>query len=167
MEYKFTQELNEKDYMAYVNQQLLSYFFRPINIALYVVIVGYLGFMLITQFSYIVLLMFAMIVLLNLTLWFYTKRRAKKFFKENQNLIRMTLTFKEDELVYKNTDGDVVKSWVDFTRVKESEEYFYLAVDKQSGLIIVKRYLSSEALAFFNKVITEKIDQKKLKLLKK
>ena len=53
----YLQELNEKDYMAYVTHQLLSYFFRPINIAMYVVIIGYMVFMLITTTNPIIFLM--------------------------------------------------------------------------------------------------------------
>lgn len=164
MEYEITQELNEKDYMAYVTNQLMSYFLRPINVGMYVVILGYMAYMLITTQNWVIILMIVAILALNLVLIFYTRNRAKKFFKKNQDLIKMNFTFKEDTLVYKNSDGNLEKNWYEFSSAKENEEYIFLTVTKQSGLIIVKRFLTSDALTFLYGRINTHINPKKVKL---
>lgn len=164
MEFEVKQELNEKDYMAYVTNQLMSYFLRPINIGLYVVILGYMGYMLITTKEWIIILMVVAILGLNLLLIFYTRNKAKKFFKKNQDLIRMEFIFKEDMLIYKNVDGDLEKHWYEFTSARESEEYIYLSVNKQSGLIVVKRFLNSDALSFLYSRINTHMNPKRVKL---
>lgn len=164
MEYEVTQELNEKDYMAYVTNQLMSYFLRPINVIMYVVILSYMGYVLVTTQNYVILLMILAIVVLNLILIFFTRGRAKKFFKQNQELIRMQLTFKDDILVYRNSDGDLEKFWYEFIGARESDDYIYLSVNKQSGLIIVKRFLSSDALNYLYGRLKEHVNPKKIKL---
>ena len=79
----------------------------------------------------------------------------------------MELVFKDEVLVYRNSDGNLEKNWYEFAKAKESDEYIYLAISKQSGLIIVKRQISSDALAFLYSRLKEHIVPKNLKLQNK
>jgi hypothetical protein len=167
MNYEVNQTLTREDYMAYVTNQLYNYFFRPFNLIIFGVIIIYLLIVPIFTENYGFMLIAVGAIALNALLIFYTRSRAKKFYDKNQDLIKMELLIEENELVYKNTDGNLTKKWFEFESVKETEEYFFLNVNRQSGLIIVKRELSPEGSAFLVEKLKASIKPKKLKLLNK
>ena len=162
MEYDVIQKLKEEDYIAYVNHQLLSYFFRPLNIVMYGLIIAYAVYSIIATQNLFVLVILGALGLLNYFMIYTTRRRAKKFYNQNQDLIGMELTFKEDNLVYKNTDGELTKFWYEFTGAKETEKYIYLTLRGQGGLIIVKETAGTDAITFLKEKIKQHINPKKV-----
>lgn len=167
MKYEINQTLTKEDYMAYVTNQLYNYFFRPFNVIIFSVILVYLLIVPFFTQNYGFMLIALGAILLNVLLIVYTRHRAKKFFEKNQDLISMNLVLEDQELVYKNIDGNLSKKWFEFDNVKETEDYIFLNVNRQSGLIIVKRELSVEAKQFLLEKVSASLPAKKVKLLNK
>lgn len=167
MKYEINQTLTKEDYMAYVTNQLYNYFFRPFNVIIFSVILVYLLIVPFFTQNYGFMLIALGAILLNVLLIVYTRHRAKKFFEKNQDLISMNLVLEDQELVYKNIDGNLSKKWFEFDNVKETEDYIFLNVNRQSGLIIVKRELSAEAKQFLLEKVSASLPAKKVKLLNK
>ncbi len=164
MNYEVKQKLNEEDYLSFVNHQLLSYFFRPLNVVMYGLIIGYALYAIITTLNFFVLIILAALGLLNFIMIYTTKRRAKKFYEQNESLIKMELEFKDEHLVYKNADGELTKFWYEFTSAKETDKHIYLSLKGQGGLIIIKEAAGTEAVEFLKKQIRENVPAKKVKL---
>lgn len=164
MEYEVKQKLSFEDYMAYVNNQLISYFFRPLNIVMYGLIVAYALYAIIIEGSLFVLAILVGLGALNYLMILTTRRRAKKFYNENENMIAMELVFKEDQLVYKNADGELSKFWYEFTAAKETEKHIFLSLKGSGGLIFVKDAAAPEAVAFLKERMKKFMNPKKVKL---
>ena len=93
-----------------------------------------------------------------------TRRRAKKFYSQNENLIAMELEFKEEHLIYKNTEGELTKFWYEFTAAKETDKHIYLSLKGQGGLIVIKQAAGSDAVNFLRQQIKKNVPAKKVKL---
>lgn len=165
MEFEVNQKLTLEDYLAYVNHQLMSYFFRPLNLIMYGLIIVYSVYSIITINNFFILIILAALAGLNYFMIYTTRRRAKKFYSQNENLIAMELIFKEENLVYKNTDGELTKFWYEFTGAKETDKHIFLALKGQGGLIVVKSAVTPDAIGFLKDRISKNVNSKKVKFL--
>ncbi len=62
---------------------------------------------------------------------------------------------------------NTLKNWPEFYRVKETKDYLFVYVNQQSGLVLVKREIPSDAYRFILEQLEQHVISKRLKLLKK
>jgi len=167
MNYTFTQNVTKEDYVAFVTNHIFLSFLRPFNLILFIISVGYL---LVTPlltndftFFFVGLGIFAFIFLLAL----FVRRNAKKTYEKNADSFSMTYTIDDESLKYQTKDGELVKKWPEFFRVKETQDYLFVYVNQHSGMVLVKREIPSDAYRFLLDQLKQHVIAKRLKLLKK
>ncbi len=167
MNYTFTQNVTKEDYVAFVTNHIFLSFLRPFNLILFVISVGYL---LVTPFLtgdftffFVGLGIFAFIFLLAL----FVRRNAKKTYERNPDSFTMTYDVDDEALKYMTREGELVKNWPEFYRVKETKDYLFVYVNQHSGLVLVKREIPSDAYRFILQQLEQHVIAKRLKLLKK
>jgi len=167
MNYTFTQNVTKEDYVAFVTNHIFLSFLRPFNLILFIVSVGYL---LATPFLtgdftffFVGLGIFAFIFLLAL----FVRRNAKKSYDKNPEGFTMTYEVNEESLKYMTLEGELIKKWPEFYRVKETKDYLFVYINQHSGLVLVKREIPSDAYRFILEQLEQHVITKRLKLLKK
>lgn len=169
MEYTFTQEVSKEDYVSFVNNHMKLSFLKPVNILLFVVSIGYLTIspflMPADERSYTFSFVGIGILVLLIGMVFYARRNAEKQYDKSENEFTMTYEVNDDGLIYKLQDGNVDKKWYEFYMAMETEKYLYVYVNKNSGMVIVKRAATFEAIAFIKSKLKEHVKPKKLKLM--
>lgn len=167
MKYTFTQNVTKEDYVAFVTNHIFLSFLRPFNLILFIISVGYL---LVTPFLtgdftffYVGIGIFAFIFLLAL----FVRRNAKKTYERNPESFTMTYVVDDESLTYMTREGELVKNWPEFYRVKETNDYLFVYINQHSGLVLVKREIPSDAYRFIVEQLKQHVIAKRLKLLKK
>lgn len=167
MEYTFSQHVTREDYVAFVTNHMKISFFKPFNIVLFVVSIGYLmlsPFILGTgEFNF--LFIGLGLVALLAGMFFYAKRNAKKQYDKNPDSFNMSYEVNDEALVYIFTEQNITKKWIEFYSAAETEEYLYIYVNKNSGLVLVKRDIPNDALNFVKDKIRLHLNAKRIKLL--
>jgi len=169
MEYTFTQEVTKEDYVSFVNNHMKLSFLKPVNIVLFAVSIGYLTIspflMPADERSYTFSFIGLGILALLIGMMFYARKNAEKQYDKSENDFTMTYEVNEDGLIYKLNDGNVDKKWYDFYMAMENEKYLYVYVNKNSGMVIVKRAATIEAINFVKAKLKLHVKPKRLKLM--
>ena len=168
MEYEFTQSVKKDDYVAFVVNHMKYSFLKPVNIILFSVSIGYLIIspFLVTSgerdftFTFVG---FGLIILL-IGLMMFAKKNAAKQYEKSGGELKMTYQINDDALVYKVAEGDISKLWYEFYSVMETEDYLYIYVNKQRGMVILKNALNSDALDFVKRKLKENLKPRRIKL---
>ncbi len=169
MEYKFTQKVTKEDYVSFVTNHMKVSFLKPLNIALFVVSIGYLTvspFLLPADernftFTFIGI---GILLLLIVMVW-YAKRNAEKQYDKSESEFTMSYEVNEEGLVYIVSEGNIEKKWIEFYSAVENEQYLYIYVNKNSGMVIVKRDVDDAAINFVKEKLRLHVKAKRLKLL--
>ena len=169
MEYSFTQEVTKEDYVSFVNNHMKLSFLKPVNILLFVVSIGYLTIspflMPAGERSYTFSFIGIGILVLLIGMVFYARKNAEKQYDKADNEFKMTYEVNEEGLIYKLTEGNIEKKWHDFYMAMENEKYLYVYVNKNSGMVIVKRAATFEAIDFVKSKLKLHVKPRRLKLL--
>lgn len=169
MEYEFSQKVSRDDYIAFVTNHIKKSFLKLSNILLFTISIGYLvisPFVLGEQdftFMYIGLGIVALLT----AMVFYVRKNAGKTYDRNPDAFDMTYRLDEEKLTYIVPEGEIEKPWEEFHSLYETEDYLYLYVNKNSGLVFVKSQVTSEQLAFIIGHGKVNMKPKHIKLLKK
>lgn len=168
MNYSFTQNVTKDDYVAFVTNHIFLSFLRPFNLVLFVISVGYLlatPFLTGGDFTFffVGLGIFVFIFLLAM----FVRRNAKKTYDRNPDGFTMTYEVDDQSLKYMTREGELVKNWPEFYRVKETNDYLFVYINQHSGLVLVKREIPSDAYRFILQQLEQHVIAKRLKLLKK
>lgn len=168
MDYRFDQKVAKEDYLAFVTNHIKSSFFKPFNLVLFVVSIGYLSispFVLGTaDFTFLYIAVGIIVLLLGMV--FFVRRRAEKEYDAKPDSFNMTYEVNDEGLKYITKDGELEKKWIDFYSAKETELYIYLYINKNSGLVFIKEQMQSEAVALVLGKIRNHIPAQRAKLLK-
>ena len=170
MEYKFTQEISREDYVSFVVNHMKYSFLKPFNIILFTVSIGYLmvsPFLMQTgerNYTFTFIGIGLMVVLGALMV--FAKRSAGKQYDKTGGEFKMTYEITDDALVYKVAEGDVTKQWNEFYSAMETEDYLYVYVNKQRGMVIVKRSISDAMVRFIKEKLAANLKPKRLRLMK-
>ncbi|MCF7926451.1 MAG: YcxB family protein [Candidatus Izimaplasma sp.] len=167
MEYEFNQTVEEEDYVAFVNNHLKSTFFKPFNLVLFIVSIGYL---IISPFvtgeqDFTFLYIGIGIIVLLVGMVIFVRRNAKKQYQKNPGLFRMKYVVDDTYLYYKISEGDIKKEWKDFYSINETENYLYLYLNKNNGVVFVKNQINNDIIRFIKQKAKENITDKRVKLL--
>jgi hypothetical protein len=169
MEYSFTQEVTKEDYVSFVNNHMKLSFLKPLNIVLFVVSIGYLTIspflMPVAERSYTFSFIGLGILALLIAMVMFARKNAEKQYDKSENEFTMTYDVDEEGLVYKLNEGSIEKKWFDFYMALENEKYLYVYVNKNSGMVIVKRAATIEAINFIKTKLKANVKPKKLKLM--
>ncbi len=167
MEYNFHQHVTKDDYVAFVMNHLKMSFYKPFNMALFIVSVGYLLISPILDPGNFTFLFIGLgIVLLLVAMMFYARKNAAKTYDNSAAQFDMSYRVNDEGLTYILDEGQLEKKWGEFYSVKETEEYLYVYVNKNSGMVIVKREVPNDALSFVKQKLTLHVLPKRVKLLK-
>lgn len=165
MEFQFHQHVERDDYVAFVTNHLKQSMFRPFNVVLYVFAFGY--FMISpfiledTPMTYFFLgLGF---IAITVAMVFVARRNARKTYDNNPEQFEMDYLLTDEGLTYLLGEGQLEKKWYEIFSARETAEYLFIYVNKNSGMVVVKRDVPSDALRFLKQKLTENV--KKLKLL--
>lgn len=169
MDYKFKQEVTKDDYVSFVTNHMKQSFLKPVNIILFTVSIGYLmisPFLMSAEsrnytFTFIGL---GLIVLL-VGLVIFSKKAAEKQYDKNAGNFDMEYEINDEALVYIVQEGRIDKKWYEFYSVSENQDYLYVYVNKQRGMLIIKRAISSDALQFVKSKLKENLKPKRVKLI--
>ena len=169
MEYKFKQEVSKEDYVSFVTNHMKQSFLKPVNIVLFTVSIGYLMIspflMSADERNYTFTFIGIGLILLLGALVVFSKKAAERQYDKAQGSFDMEYEITDDALVYIIQEGNVSKQWYEFYSVTENENYLYVYVNKQRGMLIIKRAISSDALNFLKTKLRENLKPKRVKLL--
>lgn len=169
MDYEFKQNVTKEDYVAFVTNHIKKSFLKVSNILLFTISIGYLivsPFILDEQdftFLYIGLAIVALLI----GMVFFVRRNAGKTYDKNPNAFDMAYRADDEGLTYIVPEGEIQKNWNEFYSVNETEEYLYLYVNKNSGLLFVKSQINQDIVRFIIENATKNMKPKHIKLLKK
>lgn len=159
LEYNFSQHVTKEDYIAFVTNHMKMSFFKPFNIVLFVISVGYLAaspFILGTN-DYTFLFIGLGIILLLVGMVFYARKNAAKTYDKNSDQFTMSYKVDDEGLTYILGEGQLQKQWMEFYSATENDDYMYVYVNKNSGLVLVKRDVPVDALRFIRSKLTEHV----------
>ncbi len=167
MDYKFTQHVTREDYVAFVTNHMKLSFFKPVNMILFAISIGYL---MVSPFilgngDFTFLFIGLAIILLLVGMSFYARKNAGKQYDKDPDQFNMTYEVNDEGLVYITAEGDLTKTWSEFYSAVEVGEYIYVYVNKNSGMVLIKRDMSGDTLRFIKQKVTEHVNSKKVKLL--
>ncbi len=167
MEYKFTQKVTKEDYIAFVTNHMKISFLKPVNIILFTVSIGYLMVspFIIDEKDYTFLFIGVGIVLLLFAMILFARKNAAKQYDKSEEQFNMTYIVDDEKLIYMINEGNVEKQWIDFYSTVETEEYIYIYVNKNSGMVLVKRDIPTNVLSFVREKLKTHVDARKVKLL--
>lgn len=144
MSYEFKQEWTKEDYIAFTSNHMKTSVFKLSNIILFTASIGYL---LLTPvftdkwtFFYLGIGIFFFLVLFLL----FTKVGAGKAYEKNKELMIVNYRLDSEGLTYLNVEGELTKHWSEFYSIKETEDYFFVYFNKNSGMLLAKRDFSTE-----------------------
>ncbi len=167
MEYQFTQHITKEDYVKFLMNHLKMNIMRPLNITLFIFGLGYLLLSPIVtgtgSFVYTYVALF-LILLMGISVWF-AKYNASKRYDKNKDMFDMTYIADEEGFSYLIGNEKVLKKWFDFYMATETEDYLYIFTSKDSGSVIVKREVPTEAIEFIKDKLSKHVSPKRLKLL--
>ena len=167
MEYKFQQHVTKEDYIKFLMNHLKMNIMPPFNIGLFVFGIGYLLLSPIVtgtgSFVYTYVALF-LILLMVISVWF-AKYNAGRRYDKNKDMFDMTYVADDEGFSYLIGSEKVLKKWFDFYMATETEEYLYIFTSKDSGSVIVKREVPTEAIDFIRKQLKAHVSPKRLKLL--
>ena len=170
MEYNFTQDVTKDDYVSFVNNHMKVSFLKPVNIILFTVSIGYLMIspflMPVAERSYTFTYIGVGLIVLLVGLMLFAKKNAERQYDKSNGDFSMSYEFNDDALVYIVTDGNIEKKWYEFYSVLESEDYLYVYVNKNSGMLIIKRAAPTAAIEFIKEKLVANLKPKRVKLLK-
>lgn len=166
MEYNFSQHVTKEDYVAFLMNHLKMNIMRPFNLGLFVVGLGYLlSAPIITgsgdyTFTVIGLALIGVMVLSV----FFARYNAGKRYDKNQEMFDMTYRATEEGFSYVVGTQAVEKKWFDFYSASETEEYLYIFASKDSGSVLVKRDIPSDAVDFIRSKLVAHVNPKRVKV---
>ncbi len=169
MEYNFKQEVSKEDYVSFVTNHMKQSFFKPLNVVLFTVSIGYLMIspflMAADERNYTFTLIGLGLILLLIALTIFGKKAAGRQYDKAMGSFDMEYEVTDEALVYIIEEGNISKKWYEFYSVSENENYLYVYVNKQRGMLIIKRALSQDALNFIKAKLRENLKPKRVKLL--
>ena len=166
MEYEFTQNWTQEDYVAFVTHHMMISVFKTTNLILFTVSITYL---LITPFIYENFQFFFMgiaVFLFLIAFLIFTRYGAKRAYNKNVELMTIRFRLNDEGITYLNEDGELLKPWNEFYSFKETSNYFFIYFNKNKGMLLAKRDFSEEINKFIiNNVLKHVVDQRKVKLI--
>ena len=166
MEYEFTQNWTQEDYVAFVTHHMMISVFKTTNLILFTVSITYL---LITPFIYENFQFFFMgiaVFLFLIAFLIFTRYGAKRAYNKNVQLMTIRFRLNDEGITYLNEDGELLKPWNEFYSFKETSNYFFIYFNKNKGMLLAKRDFSEEINKFIiNNVLKHVVDQRKVKLI--
>ena len=166
MEYEFTQNWTQEDYVAFVTHHMMISVFKTTNLILFTVSITYL---LITPFIYENFQFFFMgiaVFLFLIAFLIFTRYGAKRAYNKNVELMTIRFRLNDEGITYLNEDGELLKPWNEFYSFKETSNYFFIYFNKNKGMLLAKRDFSEEINKFIiNNVLKHVVDQRKVKIL--
>lgn len=168
MEYTFSQHINKEDYVAFLMNHLKMNLMKPFNLVLFV---GGMGYLLIGPFvtgseDFTFTLIGLALILVMIASVYFAKRNAAKRYDQNTEMFDMTYKVNEELFSFAVGNEWIDKKWIDFYSASETEEYLYIFVAKDSGSVLIKRDIPSDALAFVKQQIKNSVPPKRVKFLK-
>ena len=155
MDYEFTQQWTEDDYVAFVTNHMMNSVFKFTNLMLFT---GNF------QFFYMGLAVFLFLI----AFMIFTRYGAKRAYKKNIDLMTIRFRLNDEGVTYLNAEGELLKPWNEFYSFKESEKYFFIYFSKHKGMLLAKRDFSEAINKYIiDNVLKHAVDQKRIKLLKK
>ncbi|MCK5388351.1 MAG: YcxB family protein [Candidatus Izimaplasma sp.] len=168
MEYKFTQEWTKEDYIAFAMNHMKVSVFKPSNIILFTISIGYLTITpLVTGGDYTFFYLGLGVIIFLGAFLLFTRVGAGRAYEKNKDLMKINFLINENGLTYLNSNGELLKPWNEFYSFKETKDYFFMHFSKYKGMLLAKRELSDELQKYIIKNVTEHlVNKKKIKLLK-
>lgn len=170
MDYKFKQEVNQDDYVSFVTNHMKQSFLKPVNIVLFTVSIGYLMvspfLMAADERNYTFTFIGLGLVLLLVALAAFSKKAAERQYLKSGGNFDMEYEITDEALVYIVSEGKIAKNWSEFYSVSENDDYLYVYVNKQRGMLIIKRAITSDALDFIKNKLQENLKPNRVKFLK-
>lgn len=170
MDYRFKQEVTKEDYVSFVTNHMKRSFVKPVNIILFTVSIGYLmvsPFLMPAEersFTFTFIGIGLLVLLTGLVI--FSKKAAEKQYDRSNGGFDMEYEITEDGLVYIVGEGTIEKKWYEFYSVNENEDYLYIYVNKQRGMLIIKRAITEEALQFIKTKLQESLKANRIKFIK-
>lgn len=167
MDYEFTQQWTQEDYVAFVTNHMMNSVFKFTNLMLFTISISYLIITpLITgnfQFFYMGIAVFLFLI----AFMIFTRYGAKRAYNKNIDLMTIKFRLNDEGVTYLNAEGELLKPWKEFYSFKESEKYFFIYFSKHKGMLLAKRDFSEVINKYIiDNVLKHVVDQRKVKLLK-
>jgi hypothetical protein len=168
MEYKFNQNVTKEDYVSFVTNHMKNSFLRPMNIVLFVISIGYLTvspfFMPADERSFTFTFIGIGIVLLLIAMVFFAKRNAEKQYDKNEGEFKMKYEVDDEGLRYIVSEGQIERKWNELFSAVENDEYLYIYVNKNSGMLMVKRDIDDAAIQFVRDRLRANLKPKRVRI---
>lgn len=168
MNYTFTQKVEKDDYVSFVVNHMKYSFYKPLNIVLFTVSIGYLMvspfLMPADERNYTFTLIGVGLILLLIALTWFAKRGAEKQYDRGGGAFEMTYEITDESLIYKVDEGEISKNWNEFYSAMETDNYIYIYVNKQRGMVILKKAISGDMMDFIKGKLVENLKPRRLKL---
>jgi hypothetical protein len=166
MEYNFSQHVTKEDYVNFLMNHLKMNIMKPFNLTLFVVGLGYLLLAPIVtgtgDFTFTII-GFALIAVMVLSV-FFARRNAAKRYDKNKDMFDMTYKATDEAFSFVVGNQTVDKQWMDFYSAAETEDYLYIFASKDSGSVLIKRDIPSDAIDFVRSKLVAHVNPKRLKV---
>ncbi len=148
MEYKFSQKVNQEDFLVFYQFHLLSIFKRPMNALLLVILFGFLIVAPIIQQEYTQLYYALGMILFVGLLYIYLKRSGIKMYNRSKDSLDMDYILNDTGLSFNNVDGASKKVWSEFYTLFENRKYIFLFLKNRRGLLFIKNQMEPEVITY-------------------
>jgi low affinity Fe/Cu permease len=166
MEYKFNQKLTEEDFLVFYRLYFKKTFMRPLNVVIVTIffIVLLMGpFFGSPQTAYYAIGLAVFLV----AMYFYMGNQGKKLYNRDPESFKMDYVVNEDTITFSSEHGSSSKMWSEFARLHEVEEFVFIYLKNNRGLIFKRAYVGNEAFNFIIDRASRDIKQKNIIRYKK
>ena len=168
MEYKFSQKVTREDYISFVTNHMKNSFLRPVNVVLFIISIGYLTvspfLMPADERSFTFTFIGVGIIALLVGMVFLARKNAAKQYDRIEGEFKMSYEFDDDGLRYIVAEGQIEKKWFEFHSAVENEDYLYIYVNKNSGMLVIKREADENSLRFLRDKLRASLKPRRLRL---
>jgi len=139
---------------------------KPFNIALFAISIGYLMIapFIIGDGNYTFTFIGLGLISFIAVMYFFAKKNAGKQYDKDADQFQMSYEVDDEGLTYIIKDGSLPKKWMDFYSATETAEYLYVYVNKNSGMVMVKRDIPTDAMEFIKNKLRESLPAKRAHL---
>lgn len=171
---RFTMTVSAEDYSYYLRhvrlRRMFSYYLYTYGIVLFILVLFNISsFQAETPNVWLTILVDLVVVLsLFLPLWARnTDDAVRRHAKRAIYQAPFDVVFDERHILLQNAKQEVVVSYLDITRVSETDRYLFILYGKDDGIILKKMELSEANQKTMNTILQQRVNQKRLKFRSK
>lgn len=147
MTYKFNQNVNREEYLAFYKYHVVKNFMSPTKLIFSAV---FFGALLSGAFFGYPEMTYAGVALIVMTVYMMSRlsKSGGKIFDKNPEAFSYDYTLDDNNLSFKTDEGSNTKPWKEFVKYFEDDKYIFIFTKTNKGLMFCKGKLDPETIKF-------------------